>query len=263
MDGELKRMQGRFLAAQAIAREAGAVLRARFSTRESFKISLKGHQDYVTTADIETEELIVRGLRAAFERDAVLGEERGGEPSCSMWVVDPIDGTANFARGIPHFCTSIGYIHNGTPVLGVTYDPIRDEMFAGLLGGGASVNGRKLHVSAVTSIGEAQVEIGSSLHTGSDAYVKLTSRIASLGAGLLNCGSAALAMAYVAAGRLDAYCESHTRIWDVLAGIVLITEAGGSCTDFLAGSALKIENAIIGCSPCLRETLMSATRIGK
>ncbi|SEH40741.1 inositol monophosphatase family protein [Tardiphaga sp. OK245] len=262
MAAELNSIAQRFLAAQAIAKQSGDLMKRRFYQRDPFEISSKGPQDYVTSVDHEVEELVISGLREAFRDDTFIAEERGGTCSRSLWVIDPIDGTANFARHIPHFCISMAYLIDGKPILGVTFDPIRDEMFTGISGGGAFLNGLKLQVSAASALEHSQVEVGSSLHSGTDTSFELAHRVANLGAGVTNAGSGALGIAYVAAGRLDAYCETHIRAWDVLAGIVLVDEAGGFSSDFLGGNGLTEGNPFLACTRGLQEVLLSATGLG-
>jgi myo-inositol-1(or 4)-monophosphatase len=247
--------------AQSIARQGGWLMNRRFQHRSSFVVNFKGNQDYVTSVDLEVEKFVLGQISDVFRDDGLICEEGGGVPSRSLWVIDPIDGTANFARGIPHFCISIAYLTDGHPVIGVIFDPVRDEMFVGLRGGGATLNGVRLGVSTTQNIRFAQVEIGLSTHTGIPSSLLLGEGIAKLGAGITTAGSGALGLAYVAAGRLDAYCESHINSWDVLAGLVLVTEAGGYASNFLANDGLTKGNSILACTPSLRDVLAKTTEI--
>ena len=252
----------RFLAAQAVAREAGALMKRRFLDRSSFTLDFKGHQDYITEVDTEVENLVLARLGAAFPGDGFIGEEGGGKPAPSLWVIDPIDGTANFARGIPHFCISIAHMTGDTIDIGVIYDPVMDEMFAAMKGHGATLNGAPIHVSDTAGIRSANVEIGWNMRTGMESFHRLVRDVTGLGAGMIRCGSGALGTAYVAAGRVDGYCESHINAWDILAAILLVTEAGGYASDFLAGDGLAKGNPILACTPALRKALAAATGIG-
>jgi myo-inositol-1(or 4)-monophosphatase len=252
----------RFPCAQAVAREAGKLMRRRFEDKSSFKLSFKGHQDYLTEVDGEVETLVVSRLAAIFPEDSFIGEEGGREESDSVWVIDPIDGTANFARGIAHFCISLAHLSDGRPSVGVVYDPMRDEMFCALRGGGASLNGAPIRVSGVPDIRSATVEIGWNNRSGVPPFVALVERVMGCGAGMIRSCSGALGMAYVAAGRIDAYLENHINAWDVLAGMLLVQEAGGYVSDFLAGEGLTKGNPVLACTPELRRALVESSGIG-
>jgi myo-inositol-1(or 4)-monophosphatase len=252
----------RFLCAQAVAREAGQLIRRRFADKSSFDLAFKGHQDHLTEVDGEAERLIIERLGEAFPGDTFIGEESGREASDSLWVIDPIDGTACFARGIPHFCVSIAYLRDRNPTIGVIYDPIFDEMFAATAGAGATLNGEPVRVSGSDDIRSATVEIGWNMRSGIPGFVALVDRVMARGAGMIRSGSGALAMAYVAAGRLDAYLEQHINAWDVLAGLLLVREAGGYVSDFLAGEGLSKGNPVLACTPGLRQVLSEASGIG-
>ena len=256
-------MQLRLLAAQAVAREAGALARRRFFDA-SFEVGFKGPHDYLTDVDGETEELIAARLHAAFPRDGFIGEETTGRPAPEggvVWVVDPIDGTANFARGIPHFCVSIACVLEGAIEVGVIYDPVCDELFTARRGGGAFLNGAPIKPSDATSLANSSVEVGWNLRAGASKYIDLLRRVALWGASPFRTGSGALGVAYVAAGRRDGYVEHHINAWDCLAAILLVTEAGGYASDFLAGDGLTKGNPLIACAPGLKEALVSAVEI--
>ena len=250
----------RLLAAQAVAREAGAVARRRFLDR-SFTVGFKGRQDYLTEVDGETEAFIAERLLQIFPSDGFIGEESKARPASeggAAWVVDPIDGTANFARGVPHFCVSIASVAAGKVEVGVIYDPVRDELFAARRDGGARLNGALIRASGASSLANSAVEVGWNLRAGPEQYVALLRRIASTGASPSRTGSGALAIAYVAAGRLEGFVEHHIHAWDCLAGIMLVTEAGGYVSDFLSGDGLAKGNALIACAPGVRDALIAA-----
>jgi myo-inositol-1(or 4)-monophosphatase len=248
--------------AEAIAREAGRLMRRRFEDRSSFSLSFKGHQDYLTEVDGEVERLVVSRLAALFPGDTFIGEEGGREASDSVWVIDPIDGTANFARGIPHFCISIAHLKDGRPNIGTIYAPMSDEMYSGVAGGGATLNGVALKVSGISDIRSATLEIGWNTRSGVPSFLALIEKAMGAGAGMIRSGSGALGMAFVAAGRIDAYLETHINAWDVLAGLVLVQEAGGYVSDFLAGEGLAKGNPVLACTPGLREQLVGISGIG-
>lgn len=253
----------RFQLACAVTREAADTARHLFRTRDDGQFELKGPQDYLTEVDGEIERLIQRRIARSFPGDAFFGEE--GEDrnvGACTWVVDPIDGTANFARGIPHFGISVGMLHEGEPALGIICLPMSHEIFIARRGDGAILNGQPIAVSDTMDMARATVELGWSTRRPLSDYVNLIERVASTGAGTRNGGSAAVALAGIAAGRLDGYCELHVNSWDCLAGIVLVREAGGWVSDFLAGNGLWMGNAILACAPALRDRLIEATGVG-
>jgi myo-inositol-1(or 4)-monophosphatase len=252
----------RLRVACALAREAGALARHHFHRRpETLEIGFKGHQDYLSAVDSEVEQLIRKRFAVTFPEDSFYGEEGGGSFAGSVWVVDPIDGTANFVRGIPQFCISIAFVAQGRIEVGVIYDPMMDELFAASSGHGATLDGRPIWVSGVDDIRSSSVEAGWSTRLPLDRYVTLLARLTESGTGVRRGGSGALGLAYVAAGRIDGYCELHMNSWDALAGLILIREAGGWTNGFLAGSGLTEGSAILGCTPELKDVLVAVTGI--
>jgi myo-inositol-1(or 4)-monophosphatase len=255
-------LEHRLLAGCAIAHAAGALAKRHFKARpRTLQIAFKGEQDYVSATDAEVESLIRERLHAAFPQDSFYGEEGGGAFGQDAWVVDPIDGTANFMRGIPTFCVSMAFLRGGRCEIGIIYDPIHDELLAARRGGGASLNGEPMQVSGLADIREATIEAGWSTRLPPDAYTALVLALKEAGAGVRRGGSGALALAYVAAGRIDGYCELHMNAWDALAGLVLVEEAGGWASDFLGNEGLTRGNPILGCTPALKEALVRATGI--
>jgi myo-inositol-1(or 4)-monophosphatase len=252
-------MQLRLLAACVIAQEAGNLVRSRFLDRdEALELNFKGPQDYLTETDAEVEKLIALRLAQAFPDDGFFGEEGGGTYGSSVWIVDPIDGTAEFARGVAHFCVSIAFVHEGRTQIGVIFDPMAGELFAARRGCGTTLNGRPIRVSSIDDTRRSVVELGWSPRIPFARYLRVATRLNELGVGLKRCGSGALGLAYVAAGRQDAYCELHINAWDAAAGVLLIEEAGGWINDFLTAECLIKGNRVIGCTPALREAMVSA-----
>lgn len=252
-------MQLRFLAACAIAREAGRLARDRFLTRdEALTLKFKGPQDYLTETDGEVERLIAGRLAEAFPDDAFFGEESGGSFGRDVWIVDPIDGTADFARGVPFFCVSMAFVRDGRAEIGVLYDPMLDELFAAQRGKGATLNGQAIEVSPIDDIRQSVVELGWSSRVAFARYAALMQRVNDLGAGIKRRGSGALGLAYVAMGRQDAYCELHINSWDAAAAVLLVEEAGGWVNDFLTEECLAKGNRVIACTPKLRAVLEKA-----
>jgi myo-inositol-1(or 4)-monophosphatase len=244
--------------AAAIAREAGEIALRRFADRRSFTVGLKGPQDFLTEVDGEVERLIATRLHGLFPGDGFVGEEGEGRVAHvghPTWVVDPIDGTANFARGIPHFCVSIALVDATRPLVGAVFDPALDELFAGHLRGGAFLNGEPIRVSATPDLPSAAVEVGWNMRSGPDKFLGILSRVVAAGSAVMRCGSGALALAYVAAGRSDAFIEHHINAWDCLAGNLLVAEAGGYVNDYLARDGLRRGGALLACTPALRDAL--------
>jgi len=257
-------LQNRFLAACAVAREAGALAKRRFLDRKSFTVGLKGPQDFITEVDGDVEKLVRRRLTEIFKDDGFIGEEGGVAPGgegAPSWVVDPIDGTANFARGAPFYCVSIACINGRDIEIGVIYDPMLDELFAARRSAGATLNGAPLKVSDCDSLAKAAVEVGWNMRFGAEDFLAVMGRIVATGAGVIRAGSGALGLAYVAAGRRDGYVETHIRAWDCLAGILLVREAGGYASDFLAGEGLTKGDALIACAPGVKQALIEAAAI--
>jgi myo-inositol-1(or 4)-monophosphatase len=246
----------RFMAACAIAREAGRLIRLRFEARdEVLKLQFKGPQNYLTETDAEVEQLIATRIAEAFPDDDFFGEEGGGSFGRDVWIVDPIDGTADFARGVPHFCVSIAFVRDGRAEVGVLYDPILDELFAAQRGAGATLNGKPIKVSTIDDVRQSVIELGWSSRISFEGYAAVHARLHELGAGVKRRGSGALGIAYVAMGRHDGYCELHINSWDAAAAVLLVDEAGGWTNDFLTEDCLRNGNRVIACTPALREVL--------
>jgi myo-inositol-1(or 4)-monophosphatase len=245
----------------AVAREAGELARELFS--KPIEVKLKGKQDYITEADGQVERLIIGWLKERFPQDAFLGEEGGasGEGD-ALWVIDPIDGTANFAHRIPHFCVSIAFMSAGELALGAIAAPMYGELYRARLGQGAFLNDRPMRV-ADANIKQAVIELGWSSRRPTRAYTSLIERVLATGATFLRAGSGALGLAYVADGRTHGYCELHINSWDTLAGLLMVREAGGWTNDFLAGEGLRRGNAVLACAPGLKEALVTATGVAQ
>jgi myo-inositol-1(or 4)-monophosphatase len=215
-----------------IALQAGSLLRFYFERRVRFE--LKGEHDLVTEADRASEKFIVEQLTAQFPGHAVVAEEGGGHESSSefRWYVDPLDGTTNFAHGYPIWNVTLSLEKAGELVLGVIFDPNRDELFACEKGGGAYLNGRRIHVSKAQRIDDSLFSTGfPSRRRHLDVNIHFYYQLAMASHGVRRGGAAALDLAYVACGRLDGYWEFGLSPWDMAAGKLLVTEAGGVCTD--------------------------------
>lgn len=220
-------------AAEDIAREAGRLVMGLSAGRRE---ESKGHVgNLVTTADMASENLIVGRLAAAFPGHAIVAEEGPGLAGAGVtWIVDPLDGTNNFAHGYPMYAVSLAALVGGAVLVGVTFDPVRDEMFAAAAGRGATLNGARIHVSERARLEEALVVTGFPYDKASNPDNNLleVAAVVPKVRGLRRSGSACLDLAYVAAGRADAYWERGTQPWDVAAGLLLVAESGGVVTDY-------------------------------
>jgi len=255
------------------ARKASRTLKRDFGEIEHLQASLKGPANFVTAADQRAEEILREELEHARPGYGFLGEEGGareGSDKTHRWIVDPLDGTLNFLHGIPHFAISIGLEREGTMVAGLVYNPVTDELFTAERGKGAFLNDQRLRVAARKRLADAVVACA--LPHPSRGDVELTrsehSTVQDRVAGLRRLGAAALDLAWVAAGRLDAYWERGLSPWDMAAGIALVREAGGFVTDLNGrddmintGSVLAANEDIHGhMLRALREAAPSAAR---
>jgi len=215
-----------------IAREAGALLANYFERRVSFE--LKGEFDLVTEADRASEELVIERLRSHFPTHGIVGEETGRHEGTSeyRWYVDPLDGTTNFAHGYPVYNVTLGLERAGEMICGVVYDPSRQEMFSTERGSGAWLNHRRIRVSKAARLADALAATGfPSYKRHLNVNVHFFHQVAMTTHGVRRGGSAALDLAYVACGRLDAFWEFGLNPWDMAAGMVLVSEAGGRVSD--------------------------------
>jgi len=222
--------------AKQLALDAGKLLVQRLG---SARISNKGDIDLVTEADIAAEKLIVDRIRSHYPRHAVLAEESGeavsieGGRTTFKWVVDPLDGTTNYAHGYPCFCVSIGLEQDGVLEIGVVYDPMRDELFAAERGQGATLNDRRIRVSEIDELNSAMLVTGFPYNVRERPDFAREFAIFTLNAqAVRRDGSAAIDLAYVACGRFDGFWEDGLNPWDMAAGILLIKEAGGTVSNF-------------------------------
>lgn len=234
--------------AQRLAREAGAIQRARYETR--LEIGTKSAPvDLVTEVDRACEEHLLGALARLRPQDAVLAEEGGGRGDATAawrWVIDPLDGTVNYAHGYPRFCVSIGVEHEGARSVGVVYDPLLDELFHAVRGGGAFRNGRPIAPTMETEIGRGLFSTGFAydVHTSSDDNLARFAAFVKSARAVRRDGSAALDLCYVACGRFDGYWESKLKPWDVSAGALVLEEAGGRTSD-LAGAPMPADGSEI------------------
>jgi myo-inositol-1(or 4)-monophosphatase len=234
------------------AREAGRVLAEKFG--RALRVSNKGDIDLVTEADIASERLIVERIRSYHPRHAILTEESGDVVALGdvdsdyKWIIDPLDGTTNYAHGYPVFCVSIALEHEGRVVVGVVHDPTRDELFAAERGQGATLNGRSLRVSETSELNDALLCTGFPYDVRDRGdFARHFRNFIMRAQSVRRDGAAALDLAYVAAGRFDAFYEEGLRPWDVAAGVLLVEEAGGRVTHY-DGSPFRIYTPPIAAS---------------
>lgn len=226
------------------ARRAGDVILAYYRRGETGDISRKSENDFVTEADQNAESRIIDTIRSTYPDHALLAEESGstGE-SDTVWIIDPIDGTMNFMRGIPHFCVSIACQINGRVRHAVIYDPVNNELFVAEQGGSATLDGRRIRVSNTHRLRHAILATGFAYQRDMDiaTHLPLYNRMLSASAHMRSAGSAALDMAYVAAGRLDGFWEFGLSAWDLAAGSLLVRAAGGIVSDAERNEASPLE----------------------
>jgi myo-inositol-1(or 4)-monophosphatase len=236
---------------------AGSYQRYRFTS--VLEINMKGDKDLVTEVDKESERLIVSHLLRSFPTHNIVAEEgeypQGDSPF--RWIIDPVDGTTNFAHGFPWFCVSIGLECAGNLVAGVIYNPVYDELFTATFGGGAFLNGRRLHVSTRSPLQNSLLGTGFPYDCASDPANNFADFIhfQKAARGIRRAGAAALDLAYVAAGRLDGFWELKLKPWDMAAGVLMVREAGGSVTAF-DGSAFDIyKNRIVASNGLIHDEM--------
>ncbi|MFC0410869.1 inositol monophosphatase family protein [Roseomonas elaeocarpi] len=239
-------IEARLALAITLAREAGALA---LGMRQSLgPVESKSPIDFCTAADHAVEDMIRARTTAAFG-DGMIGEEDGGEASDSVWVVDPIDGTANFIHGNPRWCISLAYLRAGQVELGVIFQPREDRLFWARRGRGAFLNGERMRVSHLAHGAAPLVEVGWSERRSMEDYCGLLLRLTAERFEFRRHGSGALGLADVAAGLNDAYAELHINAWDALAGLLLVHEAGGVTNDFLADDGLTRGNLLLAATP--------------
>jgi myo-inositol-1(or 4)-monophosphatase len=251
-------LDARLAFATRLAGEMGRQALARQAAR-SGPTSFKGHQDYVTEVDGDIERQIAAAVAREFPSDDFFGEEGGGGAGRSLWVVDPIDGTANFARGGHYWCVSIAHMTDGVADIGVVAAPALGRVYAARLGGGATCDGRALRVSTTARPSEAVIEIDWTPSLPRPAYLASLDRAIAAGLEFRRSGACALSMALVAQGAIDGFAECFTKPWDALAGCVLVREAGGIASPFEKGLLANGGNPIVAAGPALYDVLAGAT----
>lgn len=229
------------------ARRAGGVINRATRDLDALTVTRKQHNDFVTEVDKAAEAAIIETLLDAYPNHAILAEESGAQGDSEfLWIIDPLDGTTNFLHGFPQYAVSIALEHNGTLSQAVIYDPGRNDLFTASRGGGAFLNDRRLRVSKRKQLDDALIGTGFPFRdfTHLDAYMAMFRDMVQKTAGVRRPGSAALDLAYTAAGRLDGFWEIGLSKWDIAAGCLLIQESGGLVSDF-SGNEKHMESGNI------------------
>jgi myo-inositol-1(or 4)-monophosphatase len=260
---------------------AGAVMRLNYE--KPHEITMKGAIDPVTETDYQCQEIIIGLIRQAFPDHGFLAEEtaagqpppaalKEGHPGLAWeadapptcrWIIDPLDGTVNFAHGFPAFCVSIAFAADGVLEYGVVYDPMRDELFEGKKGQGAWRNGKPVRVSTTARMDRALIATGFPYDIRERVTATMTrvGRVVATAQGVRRAGSAALDMCYVACGRFDGYFEENLKPWDTAAGLVIVSEAGGKITTFIGGDYDIFAPNIAVSNGALHEELLACLKL--
>jgi myo-inositol-1(or 4)-monophosphatase len=242
--------------ALALGAQAGALALKMRPPPGAPVAELKGRQDWLTEADGAVERFLSENILDKFPEDGFQGEEGGIDRGGSLrWVIDPIDGTSNYARGASRFCVSLGLLEGNTPVLGVLVAPALGETYAARIGGGATLNGVPIHAASTTDLGRATIEIGWSPRRPNAAFLAIVAKVLESGAVIRKGGSGAMGLADVASGRLDAYYELHINLWDVAGALPILAEAGAITNNFAETNGPEIFAAAPGIAEALKELL--------
>lgn len=245
------------------AREAGKIINRASLDLDLLRVTQKSARDFVTEVDRASEQAIIDILLKAFPQHGILGEETGtthGQADSEyQWIIDPLDGTTNFIHGMPVYAVSIALAHQGVVQHGVVYDPSRDELFTASRGGGSFLNNRRLRVSKRTRLEDALIGTGFPFRKGDDldTYLEMFRKVAERCVGLRRPGAAAIDLAYLAAGRYDGFFETGLKPWDVAAGSLLITEAGGLVGNYTGEADFLHRGELVAGSPRIYAQLVA------
>lgn len=250
----------------AAARKAGRALARDFGEVENLQVSRKGPSDFVSAADLKAEKTLFEELSKARPGYGFVMEERGiveGTDKTNRWFIDPLDGTSNFLHGLPHWAISIALEREGVLIAGLIYNVARDELFWAEKGAGAFLNDKRIRVAARSDMRDALIATGTPFHgkEGHDVFLREVERVIARSAGVRRWGSAALDLAYLAAGRYDGYWERGLNVWDIAAGAVLVREAGGVVLEPDAGDFMQT-GAIVASNTALIAQLQQTLRGG-
>ena len=245
---------------ERLARQAGDILRANFGRRQT--IDHKGIVDLVTEVDRQTEAFLVSQIRRRFPSHRILAEESGGQAGedCCLWFIDPLDGTVNYAHGVPIFSVSLAFQENEKMRFGVVYDPMQDECFSAEAGRGAWLNGEPIHVSNTSDLDNSLLVTGFpyDIRENPDNNLDYYSRFSLLSQAVRRLGSAALDLSYVACGRFEGFWELRLSPWDVAAGALIVQEAGGLVTNIHGGGDyLSPQQSILASNPYIHALMLA------
>ncbi|GAA0336205.1 inositol-1-monophosphatase [Morganella psychrotolerans] len=247
------------------ARKAGNLIAKHYEMPDSVETTQKGVNDFVTNVDREAEQMIIEIIRKSYPKHTIISEECGeliGEEHDMQWVVDPLDGTTNFVKRLPHFAVSIAFRIKGRTEVAVVYDPMRNELFSAVRGQGAQLNGYRLRGASGRELDGAILATGFPFKAKqhADTYIKILGKLFNRCADFRRSGSAALDLAYLAAGRVDGYFEIGLKPWDFLGGELLVREAGGIVSDFTGDHNYMTSGNIVAGSPRVVRELLSEMR---
>ncbi len=253
--------------AKGLAKDLGRFAKSKINSL-SWTKTKSGFYDVVTNIDVEVENRVKEAVLKAFPQDSILGEETGtseseaANPDNLLWIVDPIDGTTNFSKGVPHSCVSIAIVENGEPKVGVVYDPFMDEMFEAIKGNGALLNGKEMHVSEMSELEKSVLNTGYQYSAVNMRKKVLSDYEAFFGKirALRIFGSAVLDLCYVACGRIDGFWEYELKPWDMAAGSLLVKEAGGVIVDLLSEEFSIYSKSILATSSTLLPEMMKVLK---
>jgi myo-inositol-1(or 4)-monophosphatase len=243
------------------ARRAGDIIMRAYARPDQVTIVPKGKNDVVTNVDLECEQVITDVLLSAYPDHGILGEENGESQKNDSyeWIIDPIDGTKNFANGFPHFCVSIALRHKNRIEHGVIYDPIRNDLFTASRGQGAAKNEYRIRVGQKTKLQEALIGFGLPPNPGDklDSLFDALKVVTKKSFGMRRAGSAALDLAYVACGQLDGFWELNLKPWDIAAGILIVKEAGGLVSDVYGREDYFKNGSVVSGNPKIFRELLT------
>ncbi|WP_116472621.1 inositol-1-monophosphatase [Zobellella maritima] len=247
------------------ARNAGQVIVKGFSNPDYVETTQKGQNDFVTNVDLDAENAVVNTIRKSYPEHSIIGEECGelvGSNPDYQWIIDPLDGTTNFVKGIPHFAVSIALRVKGRTEQAVVYDPIRDELFTASRGAGAQLNGYRIRVGKAKDLNNTLLATGFPFKQKHqlDAYLAMFQAMFVQCSDVRRAGAASLDLAYVAAGRVDGYWELGLKPWDTAAGSLIAREAGALVTDFVGGHNYERSGNVVCANPKVLKVMLATLR---
>ncbi|MDX1705317.1 inositol-1-monophosphatase [Pseudidiomarina sp.] len=247
------------------ARVAGKILVKDFGVEVDLNVQVKSQHDFVTELDKAAESAIVRNILKVYPDHSILAEEGGeiiGNDADHQWIIDPLDGTTNYLRGIPHFAISIAYQYKGSVQAAVIYDPLREELFTATKGAGVQLNGKRLRVKSQRDLNGALLGTGFPFKRKdlTPQYQAVFGALFEQVSDMRRGGSAALDLAYVAAGRMDGFWEFSLQPWDIAAGALMVREAGGLVTDFAGGHGFMESGHVVAGNPKVVQGILSKAR---